>query len=210
TGGTGNDYLNGGNQKDSLEGGAGRDRLYGGDADDTLIGGAGNDYINGGFGVDFLDGGEGRDRLYGGDLNDILIGGSGNDYIDGGDGNDAITGVDIASFGVGEIDRLWGGDGKDTFLLGNASGSFYDDGNNRNKGRSDYAFIRDFDVNDDDIQLFGGETYYLDVTRGSSSVYIDNDGVEGLTRNDELIGVIKGVALTEGKIDGSIQGFYFV
>ncbi len=210
TGGTGNDYLNGGIDRDSIDGGAGNDKLYGGDADDTLIAGAGNDYLDGGFGADSLDGGEGRDRLYGGDLNDILIGGSGNDLIYGGNGNDEIIGIDSTTFGVGEIDRLWGGDGEDTFILGNESGSFYDDGNYRNKGRSDYAFIRDFDVNDDDIQLFVGEDYFLDVTRGSSSVYIDNDSVEGLSRNDELIAVIKGVSLTEGKIDGYTQGFYFV
>ena len=160
--------------------------------------------------MDSLDGGKGNDRLYGGDLNDILIGGSGRDYINGGDGNDAITGVDIVSFGVGEIDRLWGGDGEDTFILGNENRCFYDDGNNRNKGRSDYAFISDFDVNDDDILLFAGEDYYLDVTRGSSSIYIDNDGVKGFSRNDELIGVIKGVALNEGNIDGSSEGFNFV
>ena len=210
TGGTGNDYLNGGIDKDSLDGGEGKDRLYGGEADDTLTGGAGNDFLKGGNGEDSLDGGEGKDRLYGGDLNDKLIGGSGNDYINGGSGNDAITGVDIVSFGVGEIDRLRGGDGEDSFILGNTNASFYDDGNNRNKGRSDYAFIRDFNVNDDDIQLFGGEDYYLDVTRGSSSIYIDNDGVEGFSRNDELIGVIKGVALNEGKIEGSVEGFNFV
>lgn len=210
TGGTGNDYLNGGDQEDSLEGGEGRDRLYGGDADDTLMGESGNDYLDGGFGVDFLDGGEGNDRLYGGDLNDILIGGSGKDYISGGSGNDEITGVDIVSFGIGEIDRLSGGDGEDTFILGNANRCFYDDGNNRNKGRSDYAFISDFNVNDDDILLFAGEDYYLDVTRGSSSIYIDNDGVEGFSRNDELIAVVKGVALAEGNIDGSTEGFNFV
>ena len=174
------------------------------------MGESGNDYLDGGFGVDFLDGGEGNDRLYGGDLNDILIGGSGKDYISGGSGNDEITGVDIVSFGIGEIDRLSGGDGEDTFILGNANRCFYDDGNNRNKGRSDYAFISDFNVNDDDILLFAGEDYYLDVTRGSSSIYIDNDGVEGFSRNDELIAVVKGVALAEGNIDGSTEGFNFV
>lgn len=210
TGGTGNDYLNGGNDEDSLEGGEGRDRLYGGDADDTLIGGKGNDYLDGGFGVDSLEGGEGNDRLYGGDLNDVLIGGSGKDYISAGSGNDAITGVDIVSFGVGEIDRLYGGAGEDSFILGNTNRCFYDDGNNKNKGRSDYAFIGDFNVNDDDILLFAGEDYYLTVTRGSSSIYIDNDGIEGFSCNDELIGVVKGVALTEGNIDGSTEGFNFV
>ncbi|MGB3653680.1 MAG: calcium-binding protein [Rivularia sp. (in: cyanobacteria)] len=210
TGGTGNDYLNGGIDKDFLEGGEGRDRLYGGNADDTLIGGAGNDFLKGGDGEDFLDGGEGKDRLYGGDLNDQLIGGSGNDYIDGGDGNDEIIGVDATTFGVGERDRLKGNVGKDTFILGDTERAFYNDGNNANAGKSDYAIIEDFNQNEDFIQLFAGEEdYYFGAIGGSTGIYIDNDNAEGLTRNDELIGLIRKGNFAEGMIDGSIQGFYF-
>jgi hypothetical protein len=210
SGGIGNDYLNGGDDKDSLEGGEGRDRLYGGNADDTLIGGAGNDFLKGGDGEDFLDGGEGKDRLYGGDLNDELIGGSGNDYIDGGDGNDEIIGVDRTTFGVGERDRLKGNVGKDTFILGDTERAFYNDGNNANAGKSDYAIIEDFNQDEDFIQLFAGEEdYYFGAIGGSTGIYIDNDNAEGLTRNDELIGLIRKGNFAEGMIDGSIQGFYF-
>ena len=210
TGGTGNDYLNGGIDKDSLDGGEGNDRLYGGDANDTLIGGAGNDFLKGGEGEDFLDGGEGRDRLYGGDLNDTIIGGSGNDYINGGSGNDKITGLNTATFGVGEIDRLRGNADGDNFVLGDENRTFYNDGDNTNAGRSDYAIIEDFNQDEDFIQLSFGEEqdYYLGAIAGGTGIYIDDDGISGLSRNDELIGLIRGVSLNEGIID-NIQGFSF-
>ncbi|MGB3654589.1 MAG: choice-of-anchor Q domain-containing protein [Rivularia sp. (in: cyanobacteria)] len=205
SGGTGNDYLNAGEDNDSVDGEEGRDRLYGGDGNDTLSGGVGNDFLKGEDGNDSLDGGEGRDRLYGGDGADTLTGGSGNDMIYGGDGDDMITGVNADSFAVGEIDRLYGGDGNDTFVLGNANGAFYDDADNTTKGNRDYAFILDFETGDT-IQLHGSaEDYILDVSRGSTSIYMNDDGVDGLSRNDELIGVIKGV-----EFDNMSSGFNFV
>lgn len=209
-GGTGNDYLSGEDDKDSLEGGEGRDRLYGGEADDTLIGGAGNDFLKGGDGEDFLDGGEGKDRLYGGNLNDILIGGGGNDYINADNGNDLIIGVDAITFGVGERDRLRGGAGEDTFILGDLERAYYNDTAN-NSGKSDYAIIEDFNQSEDFIQLYNGEyDYYLGATSGGTGIYIDDDGVKGLTGNDELIGLIRKGNFAETEIDGSIKGFYFL
>ena len=204
SGGTGNDYLNGGTENDSLDGGEGRDRLYGGEGDDTLNGGAGKDYLKGVSGNDELDGGEGRDRLYGNAGDDTLTGGSGNDRIAGGDGADLITGVDVATFSVGELDRLYGGDGNDTFVLGNASGAFYADEDITTNGKRDYAFILDFEIGDT-IQLHGSaDDYVLDVSRGSTSIYLNDDGVQGLTRNDELIGIIKGFS-----IENMNSGFSF-
>lgn len=197
-GGTGNDYLNAGTENDSLDGGEGRDRLYGGDGDDTLTGGSGNDLLKGESGNDSLDGGEGKDRLYGNAGDDTLTGGSGSDRIDGGDGNDIITGVNADNFIVGELDKLYGGAGNDTFVLGNASGAFYSDGDNTVNGKLDYALILDFATGDDIIQLFGSaDDYVLDVSRGSTSIYLDDDGMDGFTRNDELIGVIKRVNLQD-------------
>ena len=211
SGGTGNDYLNGGNDNDSLDGGEGKDRLYGGDGDDTITGGAGNDFLKGDNGNDSLDGGEGRDRLYGGDGNDTLNGGSGNDRIEGGDGIDMITGVNTTTFGVGEVDRLKGNADADIFVLGNTTNAFYDDGDNTKAGKSDYALIEDFKLGEDIIQLFNGEdNYYLGATSRGSNIFIDNDGVEGLSRNDELIGVIRGVKFAEGMISDSTQGFNLV
>lgn len=188
-GGTGNDYLNAGSENDSLDGGDGRDRLYGGDGDDTLNGGADNDFLKGESGNDSLDGGDGRDRLYGNDGNDTLIGGSGRDRIAGGDGDDMITGVNANNFVVGELDRIYGGAGNDTFVLGNESGSFYADDNGATKGNRDYAYILDF-ATGDTIQLYGSaEDYTLDVSRGSTSIYLNNDDKNGV---GDLIGKIKG------------------
>ncbi|MBV6626023.1 MAG: hypothetical protein KI793_24340 [Rivularia sp. (in: Bacteria)] len=209
TGGAGNDYLSSGENQDFLEGGEGKDRLYGGIGDDTLIGGAGNDFLKGENGEDFLDGGEGKDRLYGGDLNDKLIGGSGNDLIYGGNGNDEIIGVDFITFGAGERDRLKGNAGEDTFILGDSERAYYNDAGS-DSGKSDYAIIEDFNQSEDFIQLYNGEEdYYLGNMSQGTGIYIDNDGVQGLTGNDELIGLIRKVKLAEAEIDGSIQGFYF-
>ncbi|BAY86678.1 protein with type I secretion target domain and SCP-like extracellular domain [Calothrix parasitica NIES-267] len=205
SGGTGNDYLNAGTDNDSLDGGEGRDRLYGGDGDDTLTGGTGNDFLRGDDGNDSLDGGEGKDRLYGDDGDDTITGGSGSDRIAGGNGNDMITGVNADSFVVGEVDRLNGDGGNDTFVLGNSSGAFYDDKDIITNGKRDYALILDFETGDS-IQLYGSaEDYILDVSRGSTSIYLNDDGMDGLTRNDELIGVIKGFTL-----ENMNSGFNFV
>ena len=201
-GGTGNDYLNGGNDKDSLDGGEGRDRLYGGDDDDTLNGGAGNDYLKGESGNDELDGGDGKDRLYGNAGDDTLIGGAGNDFIKGGNGDDSITGVNADSFVVGELDRLYGGDGNDTFVLGNASGAFYADEDITTNGKRDYGLILDFEIGDT-IQLYGVvEDYTLDVSRGSTNIYLNNDDENGVA---DLIGVIKGF-----ESDDMSSGFSFM
>lgn len=205
SGNTGNDYLKAGSDDDLLSGGDGRDRLLGGTGNDTLTGGAGNDFLKGGDGSDSLDGGSGKDRLYGGTGDDILTGGSGKDRLFGGEGADLIIGVDVTSLGTGDRDKLRGDAGADTFVLGNASGAFYNDGNDSKSGKSDYALILDFETGDT-IQLNGSaDDYILDVSRRGTSIYLNNDDVDGLTRNDELIGIIKGVTL-----ENMDSGFSFV
>ncbi len=203
SGGTGKDYLNGGSGLDSLDGGEGRDKLYGGDGDDTLIGGVGNDFLKGENGNDFLDGGADRDRLYGNDGDDTLTGGSGNDKIYGGAGDDMITGVNADSFAVGEIDRLYGGADNDTFVLGNENGAFYADDDSTTKGKRDYAYILDFETGDT-IELYGSaDDYTLDVSRGSTSIYLNNDDENGV---GDLIGKIKGVSFEDMNSGFSFAG----
>ncbi len=123
----------------------------------------GNGYINGGAGDDTIVGNKGNDRIFG------LA------------GNDTLIGIDLndANLGRGEIDLLQGGSGNDVFVLGNASGVFYDDGNSLTSGLADCAFIADFG-NGDRIQLKGQASDY--VLRPSSAV----DGYSGawLYRND--------------------------
>ena len=70
-----------------------------------MIGNGGDDYLNGGEGSDVIDGGTGRDNIWGGGGDDFLFG------------------------GVHRIDTVWGGKGRDTFivLLGLPSGKLYYD-----------------------------------------------------------------------------------
>lgn len=111
---TGNDEVFGDQGDDYLDGGSGDDRLEGGDGDDTVMGGYGNDRLFGGAGADQMNGGWGDDTLYGGDddLTDLLNGGAGADILYAGTG-----------------DNLNGGDGADTFALGQASAVHIDDFN---------------------------------------------------------------------------------
>ena len=150
----------------------------------------------------------------GGDGNDTLLGEAGNDILAGGSGDDSLTGASTTTNGLGEIDRLYGEAGADSFVLGTATTAFYDDGDNTNHGIADYALIHDFDDTEDIIELYSGETYYLDAnpfgTISGQGIFIDNDGTGGLTADDELIGLLDGTSLPAGQITGSTPGFSFV
>jgi serralysin len=155
----GDDYLRGGGGNDGLLGGAGNDALYGevgndylggGEGNDGLFGGAGNDTLYGEVGNDYLNGEEGDDWLSGGEGNDTLIGNTGNDYLSGDAGNDWIM-----DYGGG-YDVLNGGVGADTFVLGDAQGTFY--GYNQGKG---YATVQSFALAEGDtMQLYGTSSNY--------------------------------------------------
>jgi Ca2+-binding RTX toxin-like protein len=194
-GSLGNDYLYGRGKKDTLEGGPGDDLLNGGKQKDKLHGGSGNDALYGEDDRDEMYGGEGNDTLYGGDEGDTLIGGLGNDELIDGPGNDSLIGVDptLVNPGVGEVDLLQGKAGSDIFVLGDADGAYYDDGNDATQGLEDYAWIGDFQVNESDrIQLHGD---IGDYSLGSSperlpkgtAIFLNQDG------HGELIGIIEGI-----------------
>jgi len=179
----------------------GNNPIFGLGGNDLLFGNMGNDTIDGGDGNDTLYGGRDRDSVLGGSGNDLLLGDRDNDTVNGGDGNDTLTGVSLTSdnFGLNEIDVLIGGSGSDTFVLANSSRTFYDDGTG-GQGLADYAIIRDFNVAEDFIQLRRSALY---VTGSSpqglpsgTALFLDNDGVAGLSANDELIAIFEGVAST--------------
>ena len=80
------------------------------------------------------------------------------------DGSDILTGTSAAELlngvpsgstlrGSGSLDRLTGDGGSDIFVLGDASGLFYDDGL-PGLGSTDLALITDFSAGDT-IQLHG-------------------------------------------------------
>ena len=169
-GGRGNDLLSGGENDDNLRGQRGDDNLFGDGGNDTIGGGAGRDFILGAEGNDSIAGNRGNDLLFGGNGNDSITGNQGNDLIFGEAGNDSLLGGRGNDFIQGssgvdldELDTLTGGEGNDTFVLGNTNGVFYDDGDNSTAGNSNLAVITDFDGDRDTIQLKGSaEIYSLD------------------------------------------------
>jgi Ca2+-binding RTX toxin-like protein len=188
-----------GSNNDKLYGGAGDDDLYGDDGDDSLYGGHGNDYLDGdsnndtlygGNGDDYLYGAVGNDTLYGGQGNDTLIGWIGNDYLFGGSGDDFLDGAFQGSgFGGGEnqIDTLTGGGGRDTFKI-----SYLDDIDPLTAGAGDYTLIKDFNPQQDFIQLIGAKSnYYLgtspDGKPTGTAIFFDQPG----SGPDELIAIVE-------------------
>ncbi|MBT9314759.1 CAP domain-containing protein [Leptothoe spongobia] len=173
----------GGKQGNDIIGGkGGNDRIFGDQGADKLFGDAGNDLVSGGSGNDHVAGGSGNDRILGGTGSDKLVGGSGNDILQGSKGGTAS-----------EKDVMTGGKGRDTFILGNKSGAFYDDGNSGSMGLSNYALITDLKVGQGDrIQLSNDHDYRLgSAPNGVDSgraLFIDN----GAGQQDELVAVIRG------------------
>ena len=79
------------------------DRLAGEDGEDEIRGLGTGDFILGGPGNDVLYGGDGADGVYARD--------KGNDVLYGGDGND-----ELEAFGGGGQDKLYCGEGQDSYI----------------------------------------------------------------------------------------------
>ena len=212
TGDGGSDSILGGDGDDRIDGGAGSDRLLGESGDDTVNGGDGNDTILGGADSDSLFGDAGRDLIFGGTEDDTLDGGGGNDTLEGGFGNDSLNGDtgndrligvetsnpgdELLGFGTGEVDILTGGGGHNTFVLGNESHVFYDDGDPLTLGESDLAFITDFSASRNTIQLKGSaELYILDFFPGESgTINADILFDPGVSARGEVIATLQDVS----------------
>lgn len=166
---SGDDELVGLEGNDTLRGGIGDDSLIGDDnstdsffSDDVLEGGVGNDDLVGNGGNDTLTGGIGNDNLSGNEGKDVITGGFGSDFIFGGEGDDRIIGTNPVgpNSTENEFDTLNGGDGSDTFVLGNVSEAFYQG--------AEVAEIRDFDFREGDtLQLHGSESDYSTIETNS-------------------------------------------
>lgn len=142
TGGAGSDTIMAGAGAIIADGGAGDDHLIGGDGSDGsayLAGGIGNDLIRGGAAAEYLEGGSvdagapagsDEDTIFGHAGDDSIRGGEGADSLEGGAGDDVInhfghalerTSATHNEFSWHEdnaIDRLDGGGGNDTLILG--------------------------------------------------------------------------------------------
>ncbi len=107
--------------------------------------------IVGGYSTsDYLEGNRGTDTLYGGGANDVLVG------VD----------PDSSNPGAGEYDRLNGGSGNDTFVLGDAYEAYY-------LGNG-YAIIEDFSQGTDKLAVHGSLSDYTlttnrDIVGGSAN-----------------------------------------
>lgn len=117
-GGSGDDIIFSGEGNDIVFGGAGNDLIDVANGDNVAFGGDGVDNIFGGNGNDYLDGGAGDDELYGGDGDDILYGGSGSDYLQGDGSTAGNESVDGNVFILTSSDVAFGGEGNDTFIIG--------------------------------------------------------------------------------------------
>ncbi|MCT7956395.1 DUF4347 domain-containing protein [Laspinema palackyanum] len=104
------------------------------------------------------------DMILGTRGSNAIAGMEGDDILFGDAGHDILTGVNVnaANPGVGEIDRLIGDRGRDTFVLGDANRTYYDSGVDAETGLNDFAAIADFAIGEDTIQLHGSAAnYYL-------------------------------------------------
>jgi hypothetical protein len=63
-------------------------------------------------------------------------------------GKDILTGTDSTARGVGEVDSLTGGGGRDRFVLGDSNGAYY-----VGQGNNDYAKISDFNLRQDSLDF---------------------------------------------------------
>lgn len=125
--------------------------------------------------------------LYGTNRNDVIVGTS---Y------NDTLAGVlqSGSNLGKGTIDQLTGGLGSDLFILGDSRGRFYDDGNNKLSGKSDYAVIKDF-ASDDLIQLKSGNYWLANTTVNGltgNGLYVDTNVNRLFDLTDEMIALVQG------------------
>jgi Domain of unknown function (DUF4114) len=135
----------------------------------------------------------------------FFTGTSGNDSIFGFGGQTSLSGVGITaanvtqktvtfgSLGVGEVDILFGSKSENSFLLSTFSDadspiakSFY-----IGTGDKDYAEIRDFDLQKDNITLAG---------KSSDYIVKDVDGSAQISTNGDLVAIVKGVATKHLKL----------
>jgi len=131
----------------------------------------------------------------------------GSDKITGSSGAETLIGVPTGSTlqGQGSLDRLTGGGGNDLFVLGDATGRFYDDGT-PGLGSADLALVSDFNAGDR-IQLHGLTTDY----RLISGRYAGVAGlrIDALSPTPEAIGFVQGATLASLNLANASQ-FLFV
>ncbi len=121
---------------------------------------------------------------------------TGDDIIQGDETDEILIAVDESdpNPGRGENDVFVGNAGMDLFVLGTGNTVFYDDGDAQSSGTEDFAFLWDFVVGTDTIQLAGSASdYWLSedetgLPEGTAIWYVGEDGAQ-----NELVGLINNV-----------------
>ena len=215
SGGSGDDTIYGGDGNDTISGGIGNDLIYGDNPSrqsinlphefpefitslspfnaEKVLELASNQSINTAAMSSLLIAVSNNDIISGGSGDDTIFGGIGSDQIDGGEGNDELIGVDTTTLnpGVFERDILTGGQGADSFILGNEITAFYQ--SSTSNGANNFADITDFESGVDTIQLNGNVNDYF-LTPGTTSqtftsIFINN-GTAGFDPSDDLIATV--------------------
>ncbi len=140
---------------------SGIENVYTGDGNDWIVGNAAQNRLSGMRGNDAISGGSGNDTLLGGSGDDTLVGDSGDDTLMGGSGSDLLNGTNDLADGIGEIDLLNPGSGRDRIILGTRDSIYY------NGAGQDYAVIDNFDranssadTGSDQLQIQGSLSNY--------------------------------------------------
>lgn len=140
--------------------------------------------------------------LWGTTASDVITGASKDDQLAG----VPASGISASALGKGQVDTLTGGDGADLFLLADARGTFYNDGNSRNYGKNDYALIRDFSASQGDVlQLESGRQHLWRNTTINGVAYTEiylGNGDSSFSSADELIARLEGQSLASGSSIG--------
>ena len=184
----GDDTFNGTAAGELVEAGAGNDTLYGGAGDDFLFGQDGNDTLVGGSGSDHLSGGLGTDTAdYSASASGVsidLAAGTGTGGDAAGDTLSGIENVIGTSFddtfrGNDASNVFTGGDGNDTFIIGDMAGNDTLYGGTGG-GWTDTIQL----MNVDSSAIAGGWTITLDTGT------IDSDDGSTITLSDDAAGTI--------------------
>ena len=145
-------------------------------------------------------------QLWGSTANDTLIG---QDQVAELISGVVSSGTQTSQLGTGQVDIVTGGSGPDLFQLSQMRSRrlqmFYNDGNNRTTGSSDYMQIQDFNPAED-VLTFAGGTYFTNPNGSDTEVWWDRNSngalitADNTNATDELIAVLKNVQLGSNTI----------
>lgn len=120
---------------------------------------------------DILIGNNTSNGLVGFNGDDELFGGAGNDKLDGGAGNDRLQGcLSTGNRGAGEKDLLFGSQGRDNYVLGDKTGSFY-----FGDRRAGFATIEGLEKGDQLTLAGSKESYQFLTVNGGVEIFNGTD-----------------------------------